>query len=230
MGKPNLNPKPKPFKCEECNEEFTLAAALSRHKKLHTEERLECRICSKSFLRKDNLNRHVITCEEKQKKVLPVYKCEKCNISYASKQVYSRHLLTEKHQMQTPAAVLPTQSGPSISQESKFCCQLCKITFQHKSKWDKHTTTAGHKRRLHSFSMADVNCNNVLGDENVVNQAVLKIAGDVLYHLLLIVEMESHTYTEATVSKEPDGIDFRINRYVPTKNINYFLSASHFFL
>ena len=63
--------------------------------------------------------------------------------------------------------------------------------------------------------MADVNCKNVLGDQSVVDQVVLTIAGDVLYHILLIVEMERCTSTD-NLSKAPDGIDFRIKRYVET--------------
>ena len=63
----------KKWKCLSCTSVFSSIAALSRHKKTHSEEESKflCSVCSKRFDRKDNFVRHQDSCMKKGRKKKP---------------------------------------------------------------------------------------------------------------------------------------------------------------
>ncbi|PSN31455.1 hypothetical protein C0J52_19055, partial [Blattella germanica] len=71
----------RPFQCKICNKSFTRKNNLNRHMIIHTSNRpFQCEICNKSFTRKSDLNRHMITHTSKRP-----FQCEICSKSFTLK-------------------------------------------------------------------------------------------------------------------------------------------------
>ena len=47
------------YKCEVCGQTFATRWVLTRHRLVHTPNKIKCHVCDKWFTRKDNLNYHV---------------------------------------------------------------------------------------------------------------------------------------------------------------------------
>ncbi|KAG8175337.1 hypothetical protein JTE90_015550 [Oedothorax gibbosus] len=95
--------------CEVCGKEFNKRFNLTRHRRIHREEKFECEECHIKFVNEDKLSRHMSThtgkklfsCEvsnEKfnQKSHLPklegLHECEICHMKFPNKHKLSEHL------------------------------------------------------------------------------------------------------------------------------------------
>lgn len=100
------------YKCKKCQKSFPRAKDANYHQK-HCEEAI-CTICSKTFLNRLALRRHMAVHEEK-------YKCQTCLKSFAGQASLKRHI--------------QVHSG---TQEKEFACLFCKAKFTTKSNMIRH--------------------------------------------------------------------------------------------
>ncbi|PSN31453.1 hypothetical protein C0J52_19055, partial [Blattella germanica] len=108
----------RPFQCKICNKSFTRKNNLNRHMIIHTSNRpFQCEICNKSFTRKSDLNRHMITHTSKRP-----FQCEICSKSFSQKSYLSTHVITH------------------ISNCS-FPCDICSKSFTRKDSLSAHMFT-----------------------------------------------------------------------------------------
>ncbi|KFB44564.1 AGAP005483-PA-like protein [Anopheles sinensis] len=71
----------KPFKCDQCGQEFIHSRSLSDHKmRVHVEERYECEVCGKRFKRSIYLKEHSAIHSGQ-----PLYSCDICDATFNSK-------------------------------------------------------------------------------------------------------------------------------------------------
>ncbi|RVD92821.1 zinc finger domain-containing protein [Tubulinosema ratisbonensis] len=111
----NSHTNNRPFKCDQCSKSYTKNSHLTVHKKSHSNEFLICSKCTKKFITKDKLKRHVNSCnilyeckfclkKYKRFKMLEnhlilhskgskIYECDKCKSVYKSKRAFDKHLL-----------------------------------------------------------------------------------------------------------------------------------------
>lgn len=83
----------KPFKCNECGQQFLRKSTLVIHNRIHTGLRpFMCHVCSESFSQQAILVRHLDTHSDKK-----IFHCEQCNTSYRRKSSLETHLKSLKH-------------------------------------------------------------------------------------------------------------------------------------
>ena len=88
MGKP----KSKVWQCSICSNIYTNQSGLSRHKITHKNVQFKCLDCDKIFDRKDNFNRHLVSCRSKKSKPPKVWQCKHCGLKLTSNQSLVRHI------------------------------------------------------------------------------------------------------------------------------------------
>ena len=74
------------FNCDTCGKGFKKRSDKNRHMQIHEDIKFPCKICSKSFSRKDNLAAHISVVHDKDK-----IACQKCGIKFSKKSNLSRH-------------------------------------------------------------------------------------------------------------------------------------------
>ena len=85
--------KVKSYFCDECSKSYFRRDHLNRHKLVHTGDRpFVCSVCLKSFIRKDKLQRH-----EKIHLKDRIYSCDFCGKGFGRKDALNKHHLA--HQM-----------------------------------------------------------------------------------------------------------------------------------
>ena len=94
------------LRCEHCDAVFTKRQALNRHKSNIHKKRvvIQCTICLKQFGRKDNFERHLISCSKKSAIAAErnsSLTCQTCNSSFKTKQHLTRHMQTSSHKRAT---------------------------------------------------------------------------------------------------------------------------------
>ena len=81
-----MSPKKK-WDCVSCSAVFSCSAALSRHKRSHSEEepKFQCAGCNRRFCRKDNFEWHQASCLKKKNKEETAFACHKCSKLFTTK-------------------------------------------------------------------------------------------------------------------------------------------------
>ena len=100
--------RPRPFKCEICENEhfitktFLARKDLNRHiAAVHEGKKpFKCKICNFEFSLKGNLNKHISSVHEKQRP----FKCEICDSTFKHKQSLDRHFITF-HEGEQPTVI-----------------------------------------------------------------------------------------------------------------------------
>jgi hypothetical protein len=84
----------KPFSCDQCQVKFKKKYNMIRHRKTHGEKQLVCTLCTKTFNRKNHLERHKVKfhSDGNQAKTKHRIVCEYCTKSFAKKFNLNRHL------------------------------------------------------------------------------------------------------------------------------------------
>ena len=107
--------KETPFKCEDCGKHFSLRGNLTKHARLHSEDKpWECSDCNKRFTYQAYLNRHMRI----HSGVRP-YSCTECDKSFSDQGNLSAHMRC--HSTVTP-----------------FACHLCGKLFKHQGSLSVH--------------------------------------------------------------------------------------------
>ena len=83
---PNFAPGIKTFNCETCGKTFKKRSDKNRHMQIHKGIKFPCKMCNKSFSRKDNLVAHISAVHDEDK-----ISCPKCGIKFSKKSNLSRH-------------------------------------------------------------------------------------------------------------------------------------------
>ena len=115
------------YQCDVCNKEFSSFATLHSHERNHTRPRLKifkCAICTKSFVKRCDLKRHLMTHTGEKP-----YKCEMCEKAFTR----NSHLKT--HQM------LHTGEKP-------FICPICNKGYTKRSDMRRHFITHSVNKQL----------------------------------------------------------------------------------
>ncbi|PSN31448.1 hypothetical protein C0J52_19050 [Blattella germanica] len=108
----------RPFQCKICSKSFTRKNDRNRHMIIHTSNRpFQCEICSKSFTQKSYLSIHMITHTAKRP-----FQCEICNKSFTQKSNLNTHMITHTY-------------------NSRFKCEICSKSFSQKSYLSTHVIT-----------------------------------------------------------------------------------------
>ncbi len=90
------NPSANPLECVTCKKVFFSKKNLTRHTRIHTDERpYKCHLCPKTFIESNLLRRHSIIHTG-----LKPYKCELCNVDFYYKRCFRSHQRTSYHQDQ----------------------------------------------------------------------------------------------------------------------------------
>ncbi|PSN32708.1 hypothetical protein C0J52_26976, partial [Blattella germanica] len=113
------SPKPnRPFQCKICCKTFTRKNDLKRHMIIHSSSPpYQCKICSKYFNQKSNLDRHRYTHTDKHP-----FQCEICSKSFTQKSYLSTHM------------IIHTSNRP-------FPCDICGKSFTRKDNLSAHMIT-----------------------------------------------------------------------------------------
>ncbi|XP_070546148.1 zinc finger protein 320-like isoform X1 [Ptychodera flava] len=131
------------FECDVCKRVFSYRSALTKHKRIHSERKFDCRYCDMKFTTEGIRSTHekelhsevsavCTVCEEKfdtrakmanhlrTAHIKPGFKCSFCNKKFHSMVGWKAHL--ETHGLLS----------------SKYSCKICKKVFYIKSEYRKH--------------------------------------------------------------------------------------------
>lgn len=75
-----------PYKCDRCNESFSTIQHLQNHQSLFHSKNFSCSLCSLSYFKKKELDRHILSTHTDIK-----YNCSKCSKSFSRKDKLLRH-------------------------------------------------------------------------------------------------------------------------------------------
>ncbi|KAK5977698.1 hypothetical protein GCK32_009678 [Trichostrongylus colubriformis] len=127
------------WKCEQCDSEFSHKAGLEMHKKTVHDDPLNafvtCKICSQTFAKQSNLNRHI----KKQHPIQTekaVLDCPECSCVFFSHRTLTRHR----------RAIHGTMYFPS------FRCNTCNRTFLKETQLRRHSLIHNANEALKPYS------------------------------------------------------------------------------
>lgn len=104
----------KPFKCKLCEKTFLRKDFLKNHMdNIHENKKLTCEICGKLFSRRDVLKRHIAVHNNEK------HECEICSKKFTRKDILLTHLKSHKN-------------------AASYKCSLCPASFIKKNVLDKH--------------------------------------------------------------------------------------------
>ena len=83
----------KPFKCINCDKNFTVIACLKSHiESVHKGKKsFKCNFCDRNFTQKGSLGRHISSVHEGKS----AFKCDICNKGFAKRLYLTNHLTRE---------------------------------------------------------------------------------------------------------------------------------------
>ncbi|XP_044744053.1 zinc finger protein OZF-like [Chrysoperla carnea] len=149
----------KKFVCEDCGKIFPTRNRLTKHKKIHSDERpYKCPICTRGFKQKFDLTNHVkYRHEESDRREIcnicgkllhpgslrahlethntdTIYKCEQCGKIYANRIILGKHI-NQKHKM--------------IDLMKKYLCKVCNKALESDENLKRHMLVvhARYKRK-----------------------------------------------------------------------------------
>ena len=164
-------PKIKSYKCDICpNKTFTSRQAKSRHMlTLHSsptqKKSFNCNGCGRKFSRKENCERHKLTCKGAKDLVCKTYKKE-----------FDRQYKLKRHQQ--------------IHKQHRHVCEFCSQSFKRSDHFEKHQqllpclnlnkphvemeeivqTAADEENERESYSMGNFACGNTVNENQHTNQ------------------------------------------------------------
>ena len=113
-----MTTKKKKICCNDCGKEFVYRKSLSGHKRnCEKNNPLLCRICEKTFTKKDYMQRHLISCKKKRRD--KKYTCDVCC------KLFRNNWFLRRHQ--------PCRAS--------LKCMQCNRTFRHLKSFQLHTQT-----------------------------------------------------------------------------------------
>ncbi|XP_025831304.1 zinc finger protein 420 isoform X4 [Agrilus planipennis] len=128
--------------CRTCHKSFTTCDGLRSHKRLHTGELFQCKVCSKVYTRQTHLQRHETT--HKRHKV---HICKICNKTLKRYEHLKRHLIT--HIREKPFACKSCSRGFSRAEhlanhavrckgDKVYVCDICNKGFNRADSLEVH--------------------------------------------------------------------------------------------
>ncbi|CAH1183832.1 unnamed protein product [Phaedon cochleariae] len=151
------------YKCPVCEKSFP-KGSLEAHIRQHTQERpYVCRICDKSFARKNNLQFHLKNHEKKRGKlIVPTagerpYLCSVCGASFKRKSILQQHMqIHTGKECKCPhiGCVYTARKMSEINQHFKIhqdakehACQVCEYKGKTKQHLTRHMTLHANTKR-----------------------------------------------------------------------------------
>lgn len=161
LAKPNINdssgirvlkrrePRPliKPYKCEKCDEKFVLEIQLTKHVKIHEENRpYPCKYCSKAFKRLAHLRLHVNNIHLHKRP----HKCTQCKAAFVQRSHLFDHIrIVHQNEKNHECDVCHKKFGTAQvlkmhkvihSDERPYKCKLCGKGFKQLMVLKSHMT------------------------------------------------------------------------------------------
>ncbi|XP_055906998.1 zinc finger protein OZF [Eupeodes corollae] len=144
------NSSSKPFKCNECNSNFSTSAHLKYHKAGHLKQSFQCSVCSKNFPKIQVLRKH-----EKLHGAVGE-QCVECGAKLRNKEALSAHMMRHKN-------ILPFECDKCDKKFSlrtslrmhqqivhiattKFKCDICGKVFNRNSSLKTHSLSHSNER------------------------------------------------------------------------------------
>ncbi|XP_044739168.1 gastrula zinc finger protein XlCGF26.1-like [Chrysoperla carnea] len=143
--------KEKPYKCDQCGQQFSLKGNYQRHMKIHTGERPHvCSICGRGFIQTTTLYEHIRIHSNETP-----FTCNHCGRSFKQQSQLRCHI-SLKHFDGTPTKEKQHSSTPIKRYTKKrlppapgeFQCDICQKKFTSKGVLATHTLIHGEKSYL----------------------------------------------------------------------------------
>ena len=152
----NIHLKIKSFSCEMCNDRFADKNTLKIHNRIHTGEKLSCKICEFSTNTERTLKRH-----EACHYAIKPHKCKDCGKSFVQKSKLKEH-------------------ENSHTKESIFMCKDCKREFTTKYNLERHNKTCFNMGFLDKPHKCD-DCDFETKDESSLNRHKEKHSNQIIF-------------------------------------------------
>ncbi|KAG7298560.1 hypothetical protein JYU34_018199 [Plutella xylostella] len=112
------------FKCTVCLKSFMNSQSLTKHERVHLTGPFECNVCHKEYSAYNSLMSH-----KRRHKKDPLFKCNMCNIRFATIAKRVKHLELEH--------------GVT---EKRYKCEYCDMAFRHSEERHRHITAKHHRQ------------------------------------------------------------------------------------
>ncbi|XP_053382432.1 uncharacterized protein LOC128549542 isoform X2 [Mercenaria mercenaria] len=126
------------FACDICKQAFKTAQYLYRHMVIHTDV-FQCERCSKTFSRKDSMQKHILKCCPELAEKYKIFYCEVCLRVFSKESGKRRHIEKCKSvQCKTCLKIFISQSDMALhtckmldlDDTAKYSCGRCSKAFQ----------------------------------------------------------------------------------------------------
>ncbi|XP_053688388.1 zinc finger protein OZF-like [Sabethes cyaneus] len=166
----------KSFECDQCKVRFTLKENLSKHKRIHTnEKRYTCQFCQQQFLHWASRRYHIASHHTGEKR----YTCEYCGAKFRNSSHYSIHI--RRHTGVTPypchlcdRSFITSNSlklhMASHSDSKNFHCDLCKKSYKTAKTLRLHQRTTHEQQKNYVCPV----CNRAFSQNHLLKTHLLK--------------------------------------------------------
>lgn len=120
------------FKCKKCDELLGTASLLRFHyRRLHTFRKFGCHLCDKRFHHRHTLTQHVDFKHASENGQMKKHRCNKCELSFASRQSLYRHYKSTHIPRKRTTTKLYDICGENSG--GKIICKVCEQVFNQRS-------------------------------------------------------------------------------------------------